>query len=202
MIDAKRLFDKIREIKGNPLTQAEVDAVNAILQPVMATPQLSRDPMPHPKLSVDVLKAAQLSQLRWNIPSSVSLAQFALESGWGQHMPAGSNNPFGIKARVRDGRVIEPFVSATTREQDFHGQANWTGPQPFRKFGSIAEAFDYHGQLLATGAPYEHARTLLPDADSFADALTGVYATDRNYGTTLKSIMRSQGLYAYNAVSA
>ncbi len=26
-----------------------------------------------------------------------SIAQFALESGWGAHMPPGSNNPFGVK---------------------------------------------------------------------------------------------------------
>ena len=38
MIDAKRLFDQIRAIKGSPLTQAEVDTVNAILAPVQAPP--------------------------------------------------------------------------------------------------------------------------------------------------------------------
>ncbi|TZG24116.1 TIGR02594 family protein [Sphingomonas montanisoli] len=31
MFDRKALFDKIREVKGHPLTQADVDAVNAVL---------------------------------------------------------------------------------------------------------------------------------------------------------------------------
>ena len=38
--------------------------------------------------------------------------------------------------------------------------------------------------------------------DAFADALTGVYATDPHYGEVLRSTMRSQGLYQYNVVGS
>ena len=31
------------------------------------------------------------------------------------------------------------------------------------------------------------------DPDAFADALTGVYATDPNYGTTLKYVIHTYG---------
>ena len=58
------------------------------------------------------------------------------------------------------------------------------------------EAFDQHGRLLATAHP--HARTLANDSDAFADALNGVYATDPNYGTVLKRIMKSHNLYQYD----
>jgi flagellum-specific peptidoglycan hydrolase FlgJ len=68
----------------------------------------------------------------------------------------------------------------------------------FRRFASMNEAFDQHGRLLATDRPYAHARTLANDPDAFADALTGVYATDPNYGTLLKRIMKSHNLHQYD----
>ena len=144
------------------------------------------------KIDQDVVDAAKASERKHGIPASVSLAQFALESAWGKKMPAGSNNPFGIKA-VGD----QPSVSVRTREVDRNGRSYYI-QAPFRKFASIAEAFDEHGRLLAKGKPYAKARTKLPDPDAFADALTGVYATDPLYGELLRRIMRQSKLYAYN----
>jgi hypothetical protein len=76
-------------------------------------------------------------------------------------------------------------------------ESSW-GRAHFRKFASLNEAFDQHGELLATARPYAHARTLVNDPNAFADALTGVYATDPNYGSLLKSLMRSHNLYQYD----
>jgi len=89
----------------------------------------------------DVVQAAISSMHKWKVPASVTLAQWALESGFGQHMPAGSNNPFGMKAVAG-----QPFVTATTHEV-VNGKTI-TVEAKFRKFNSIAEAFDAHGQLL------------------------------------------------------
>jgi hypothetical protein len=139
----------------------------------------------------DLIAGAQLSQKNTGIPASVTLAQWALESGWGKAMPEGSNNPFGIKAVEG-----QPYVESKTREV-FDGKEVFITAR-FRKFSSMAEAFDLHGQLLAKGAAYAHARSLLPDADKFADALTGVYATDPNYGKILKQIMKANNLYQYD----
>jgi hypothetical protein len=139
----------------------------------------------------DVIAAAQASQKTWNIPAAITLAQWAIESGYGKSMPSGSNNPFGIKAAEG-----EPFVEASTREV-IKGK-DITIKAKFRKFTSLTEAFDLHGKLLATGKPYAHARTLISDPDAFADALTGVYATDPTYGTVLKRIMKAGNLYQYD----
>lgn len=139
----------------------------------------------------DVIAAAQASQKTWKIPAAVTLAQWALESNWGRAMPAGSNNPFGIKATAGD-----PYVEAHTREV-VHGKSI-TIVAKFRKFASLNDAFNDHGRLLATASPYAHARTLASDPNAFADALTGVYATDPNYGTALKRIMKSHNLYRYD----
>jgi len=139
----------------------------------------------------DVIAAAQASHNAWKIPASVTLAQWALESNWGRAMPAGSNNPFGIKAAAG-----QPYVKATTREV-IRGQSVNVVAR-FRRFASMSEAFDQHGRLLATAHPYAHARTLANNPNAFADALTGVYATDPNYGTALKRIMKSHNLYQYD----
>lgn len=142
-------------------------------------------------LPADIVAAAQASQAKWGIPASISLAQWAVESGRGKHMPPGSNNPFGIKARAGDASVVVA-TREVVRGQDITIRA------PFRKFASLTEAFDEHGKLLATVGAYANARTKLPDADAFADALTGVYATDPNYGKVLKQVMRGGNFYQYD----
>jgi len=139
----------------------------------------------------NVIVAPQASQKTWKIPAAITLAQWALESNWGKAMPSGSNNPFGIKAGAG-----EPYVEAHTREV-LQGK-DVTIKAKFKKFASIDDAFDQHGRLLATASPYAHARTFSRDQDKFADALTGVYATDPTYGTVLKRIMKSNDLYQYD----
>ena len=139
----------------------------------------------------DVIAAAQASQAKWQVPAAVSLAQWAVESNWGKSMPPGSNNPFGIKAVSG-----QPFVECSTREV-IKGQSV-TVTARFRKFESIADAFDQHGRLLGTAAPYRRAREMRDDPDAFADALTGVYATDPEYGTVLKRVMHQYSLASYD----
>lgn len=133
-----------------------------------------------------VQSAAEASFQRWRVPAAVTLAQWAVESAWGAAMPPGSNNPFGIKAVGAD-----PFVESATNEVESGKTVQTTAR--FRKFADLGEAFDRHGALLATGAPYVPAMRLVADPLAFADALTGVYATDPNYGTTLKWVMNKYG---------
>ena len=71
----------------------------------------------------------------------------------------------------------------------------------FRKFASLAEAFDQHAQLLATSPHYARARMFENDPAEFADALTNVYATDPNYGKLLNSIMQGANLKQYDLPS-
>ncbi|WP_186157724.1 glycoside hydrolase family 73 protein, partial [Burkholderia gladioli] len=130
----------------------------------------------------EVIEAAQAAQAKWRIPASISLAQWALESGFGHHLPAGSNNPFGIKANKQD-LASGNYVNAMTSE--FVNGKEIRIPQPFRKFPSLNEAFDFHGQLLTTGRAYAEARSKIPDAHEFAKALDHHYATDPNYSKKL-----------------
>jgi hypothetical protein len=139
----------------------------------------------------DVIDAAKASFKRWGVATSITLAQWIVESAWGAAMPPDSNNPFGIKALES-----QPAVESETREV-IDGKVVVITAR-FRRFQSLTEAFEAHGKLLSTGSPYRAAMDVAKDPDRFADALTGVYATDPQYGTTLKWVMENYKLKQYD----
>jgi hypothetical protein len=143
------------------------------------------------QIPADVADAAVASRIRWTVPASVTVAQWAVESAWGGSMPPGSHNPFGIKATAN-----QPAVESPTREV-INGE-NITVTARFRVFESLSQAFDEHGRLLATAPAYKDAMKQADHPEAFADALTGVYATDPNYGFTLKWVMQNYGLSQYD----
>jgi hypothetical protein len=143
------------------------------------------------QIPADVADAAVASRIRWTVPASVTVAQWAVESAWGGSMPPGSHNPFGIKATAN-----QPAVESPTREV-INGESV-TVTARFRVFESLSQAFDEHGRLLATAPAYKDAMKRTDQPEAFADALTGVYATDPNYGFTLKWVMQNYGLSQYD----
>jgi hypothetical protein len=143
------------------------------------------------ELPQEIIDAAVLSQKRWRVPASISIAQWVVESAWGASMPPSSNNPFGIKATGN-----EPSVDAAARE--FTAGEFVTISARFRIFPSVAQAFDEHGRLLATGGVYRVAMQNTNDPNAFADALNGAYATDPNYSLTLKWVMQTYGFSRYD----
>lgn len=126
------------------------------------------------------VQAALKTQWKYGVPADVTLAQFSLESSNGAHMPAGSNNPFGIHA-AKD----QPFVWGM--DWDSSGKRV---PTKFAKYASLDDAFEAHGKLLANGSAYAEARRHLDDPMAYAAALTGHYATDPMYGSKLQALMR------------
>lgn len=166
------------DAKGEP--QSEPESSNTKPRaPPSAKPQGAR--------VLEAIAAAKQSESKYGVPAGVSFAQWALESNRGKSMPAASNNPFGIKAKAG-----QPYVEAMTNE--FVNGRMVRVSQKFAKFDSIADAFDAHAKLLANGRSYAEARKHKKDPGAFADSLTGVYATDPNYGAKLKSIMASVDL--------
>lgn len=129
----------------------------------------------------DAIAASKESEARSGIPALVTFAQWVQESGWGKKM-SGKNNPFGIKARKG-----EAGTDVVTHEVINGKRVRMV--QRFADYDSMADAFTAHANLLAKGKPYSKARTHLDDPFAFADALTGVYATDPKYGSKLKKIM-------------
>ncbi|WP_176061666.1 glycoside hydrolase family 73 protein [Burkholderia multivorans] len=190
-------LDSVKDGGGAKLTpprgekQPDIAPDSGATPPVTPTPTAAQ-PTPAPAPAErspafldrvrDAMAAARQSQAKTGVPWLVTFAQWALESGFGKKMPAGSNNPFGIKAKAG-----QPYVEAMTNE--FINGKMTRVTQRFAKFDSLADAFEQHAKLLANGRPYAKARKHKDDAFSFADALTGVYATDPQYGAKLKSIM-------------
>ena len=126
-------------------------------------------------LPPEVIEAAKASQTRWGIPASVTLAQWIVESAWGSAMPPDSNNPFGIKA-------LELAAGGGKRNPRSGRRQGGDHHRPVPALRQPGRSLRGSRQLLATAAPYQTARTFIQDPDRFADALTGVYATDPQYG--------------------
>ncbi len=141
----------------------------------------------------DVVAGAQASHKKWGVPASVSIAQWAIESGWGKHMPPGSNNPFGMKTRVGKN---DPFVEVPTGE--VIGGRHVTVVARFRKFPDLTAAFMAKGELLATAKVYATAFAKLPDVNAFINSFARIYATDPNYSKLIHSIIASNKLGQYD----
>jgi len=141
-------------------------------------------------LKPEIIAAAQSSQRKWGVFTSIALAQYALESGWGKHV-SGRHNYFGMKARKAD----TDFSLCTTHE--FIKGRMVEVKCAFRNFPTEEASFDAHGKLLATADCYWQARKAQTYAD-YAQALTGVYATDPHYGAKLIDIIERSGLAKYD----
>jgi flagellum-specific peptidoglycan hydrolase FlgJ len=122
----------------------------------------------------------------------VTVAQFLLESDWGRRGIGEANNFFGIKAREN-----EPSVSVETTE--YVDGKPVKVQQRFRQYDSMAESFADHARLICDRTSggkkiYSEALGHPSDPIAFAHALTGIYATDPEYGNKLVAIMRDRGL--------
>jgi flagellum-specific peptidoglycan hydrolase FlgJ len=141
----------------------------------------------------DIAPWAMAAQRRYGVPASVTIAQAIDESGWGRSVLASNDhNLFGIKGTGPAGTHLVP-----TREYQNGHLVSQTSP--FRVYHNIAESVDDHGKLLATSQYYRQAMADRRDPNAFAAALTGVYATDPQYGSKLIALMHRYDLYRYDA---
>jgi flagellum-specific peptidoglycan hydrolase FlgJ len=142
-----------------------------------------------PSIAPEIVSAATTAAAKWRIPASISLAQWALESGWGAHMPG--NNPFGIKAMP--GYPVQIF----TTHECVHGHLVECR-QRFAAFDSLHEAFDCHAHLLATSTYYQAAFAALPDVTRFVTLMAPHYATAPDYAAKVLAVIRSAALEQYD----
>jgi flagellum-specific peptidoglycan hydrolase FlgJ len=143
-----------------------------------------------------VAPGAVAAQQRYGVPAAVTIAQAIEESAWGQSgLAAQYHNLFGIKG-------TGPAGSATLPTQEYEG-GQWvtTGAQ-FRVYHNDAESIADHAELLATSGYYMRAMADRAVPDAFANDLTGVYATDPDYGANLIALMKLYNLYQYNPATA
>lgn len=135
--------------------------------------------------------AAQECQRRTGIPASITLAQAALESSWGER--AIGNNLFGIKA---DKSWTGPTVSFATTEH--LGGKDVGLVDKFRRYSSWLESMVDHAQFLLKNPRYAACFKETTGA-GWATALQAArYATDADYAKKLQSIIRDRNLAFYD----
>jgi peptidoglycan hydrolase FlgJ len=131
------------------------------------------------------------------------VAQAALETGWGRHVPASTDgaghNLFGIKAGAAwAGRQLGRATVEVANGLAVRTQA------AFRAYDSVAAAFRDYVNLLRTSERYGGVRSAGEDPARFAHALqAGGYATDPHYARKLLQIVNGSTLReAMTAVGA
>ncbi len=139
-----------------------------------------------------IAPGAVAAQQRWGVPAAVTIAQAIEESSWGNsQLAADYHNLFGIKGSGPAGSVGLPT------SEFYNGQ--WvTIDAQFRVYHNVAESIADHAELLATSGYYQRAMADRAIPDAFANDLTGVYATDPDYGANLIAIMKLYNLYRFD----
>jgi flagellum-specific peptidoglycan hydrolase FlgJ len=143
-----------------------------------------------------IAPGAIAAQQRYGVPAAVTIAQAIEESAWGDSgLAAQDHNLFGIKGTGPAGSVTLPT------SEYLNGQ--WvTIDAGFRVYHNVAESIADHAELLATSGYDTRAMADRAVPDAFANDLTGVYATDPDYGANLIALMRLYNLYRFDATTA
>lgn len=138
---------------------------------------------------------AQAVATKLGVSMRAVLAQAALETGWGQHMPTqpdgqSSNNLFGIKAGTswRGRSVNVPTV-------EYKGGVAVSGNASFRAYAGPMRSFADYTRVLTGNPRYAAALGRGNDVAGFAQALHQAgYATDPNYAAKLTAVANSDAM--------
>lgn len=167
--------------------------------PVLLRPVKAENAAPYQAEFINTLAptARQLGN-QYGLFPSIMIAQAILESDWGRSGLASAPyfNLFGIKAPDdSEGIVFD------TQEDDGLGNLFWIRDS-FRRYNSINESMvDYAKLFRSTPFLERHYANFLnaSTVQEAANALTGTYATDTNYGRSLMNIIIAYDLLRFDA---
>lgn len=119
-----------------------------------------------------------------SVPAELTVAQWALESGWGVHEPG--NNCFGIKAYpgcygvqyLKTCEVVDGMTRCVSQE--------------FAKFATLSDCFHKHATIICDGKPYEQAWQQYKTSGNvlaLIECIAPIYASSPNYAATLTAIV-------------
>lgn len=142
---------------------------------------------------------AQACQNTSGLWASLTLAQWADESGFGQHAPG--FNAFGIKAPTW---ATGDNVQLLWTHEVIDGESTRVQAR-FRKYPNQLAAFEDHARLLTQGHPYAavwaaHKADVSPM--QFISAFAHIYATDPIYATKLENLIGTFQLLQYDQQTA
>ena len=139
--------------------------------------------------------AAQKAPSKGQLFTSVLIAQAILESGSGSSgLSANYNNYFGIKGSYQGQTVV-------LQTQEYVGSKLITINDGFKVYPSPTESIeDYYGLFTKSAWSQNHYSAFI-NAKNYKDAanaLTGKYATDINYGAKLINLIEVYNLQQYD----
>jgi len=149
---------------------------------------------------------AMQTEGKTGISAVVTLAQAALESGWGRAAPGnmffGVKDTDGINGNEQLITTTEYFRSATVKFPEIisitpvlkNGQKwfKYKVKDYFRKYNTPEECFTSHAQFFLQNRRYASALKIKDDPYAFIDAIAKAgYATAPDYAETLKSVART-----------
>ncbi|MBC1484448.1 GW domain-containing glycosaminoglycan-binding protein [Listeria immobilis] len=143
--------------------------------------------------------AAQASQEKYKLLSSITLAQGILESNWGKSgLATKGNNLFGIKGKYNGQSVI------MQTSEYVNGQWIKVNAE-FRKYPSWNESVTDHTLLLVNGTSWnKDLYKKVINATDYKTAATELqkagYATDPNYASSLIRVIETYDLDKYDVV--
>lgn len=157
----------------------------------------NRCPQQRPRMTVkeycDLYSAEARKQMKlYGIPASITLAQGIWESGYGSSYLANvAMNHFGIKAYRADWKGPVEYCDDDTEQE------------PFCKFSSVLEGYEYHSKFLKNSTRYARLFRLDPqDYEGWAHGLSECgYATDKTYPQRLIKLIEENNLDAYDVLS-
>ncbi|MEV0565457.1 sporangiospore maturation cell wall hydrolase GsmA [Dactylosporangium sp. NPDC050588] len=171
-----------------------------VAPPVAAVPMGPTGTMTNAQFLAASIPAAQQSQRDTRVPTSVTLAQAILESGWGRSsLSANDRNFFGMKCfNNAPGAYAAGCKSYSTQECNAAGVCSTT-VATFRTYATATASFTDHGMALKNLSRYAAAFNYLNDPNQFvAEVHKAGYATDPLYTTKLVALMQKYNLYQYD----
>lgn len=150
------------------------------------------------------LPYAKQTEAKTGIDATFTLAQAALESGWGER--AVGNMFFGVKATkdtpvnkrqllgtrevLKNPDAVFPEIISKTKRAD--GKYEYVVKDWFRKYDSPEESFTDHANFFFENKRYAKALEVRYNPYSFAEEIAKAgYATDPKYAESLKSVIRT-----------
>lgn len=144
------------------------------------------------KIANFAVKDMQLTK----VPASLTIAQAALESGWGSSgLTVKANNLFGIKGSG-------PAGSITVQTTEYINGKAVKVNAPFRAYNNWGESIADHSELIVNGVSWNrnlYSKVLGASGKAAAQEIAAAgYATDPNYAAKLIQIMNTYNLYQYD----
>lgn len=157
------------------------------------------------------LPFAKQTEEKTGISALFTLAQAALETGWGASAPG--NMFFGVKANpskypenkrqllttrevLKSPDVKFPEIISKTKRAD--GDWNYVVKDWFRKYDTPEESFTDHANMLLSNSNFTHAIPFRGDPYKFTEEIQNAvahgkknYATDPNYVKSLHAVIRT-----------